>query len=117
MPTQPMTAWLITCEPMGDHVAVDNRFVDIVSARKSEDQIRKYLQALHDLYFHSLTERADFARYAEPPERPYQVNRSITQSGVIFTVGHNPILKARKVNNLVVSVDPETELETVTFDR
>ena len=111
-----MIAWLIMWEAMGDHAAVASPYVDIVSARKSESYIKNYLQRLHDLQAHSLAERADFSRYQDPIERPYPVERHHTQQGVQFTVGHNPILKARKVTILAVTVDEETEQDVVTWE-
>ena len=38
MPTRPMTAWLIKWDWMGDHAAVDEPYVDIVSSRRGGTQ-------------------------------------------------------------------------------
>ena len=111
-----MIAWLIMWEAMGDHAEVDPPYVDIVSARKGESYIKDYLQRLHDIEAHSLIERADFSRYENPIERPYQVERHLTQRGVEFSVGHNPILTATKVRNLVVTVDDATGQDVVTWE-
>lgn len=116
MATRPMTAWLIWWEAMGDHEHVDQPIVDIVSARRSERQIKDYIQKLHDMQAYTLTERTDYAKYSNPPQKPYEVDASWTNTGLILTIGHNPVLTARKVKNLVVSIDDETDQETVTWD-
>ena len=116
METRPMTAWLIMCEPIGDHVECDKEYLDIVSARRGVPYIRKYLQRLHDFHFHDLSERTSFERYRDASQRPYLVEQAWTQTGLVLTVGHNPIFKARKVRNLVVNIDDDTGQETVTWD-
>ena len=116
MATRPMTAWLIKWNWMGDHAAVDEPYVDIVSARRSQEYISKYVQRLYGVFHHSLTERTDFERYRDQQERPYLVRRDMTRTGLVITVGHNPFLKARKVRNLVVEVDAETGQDIVTWE-
>ena len=114
----PLTAWLIKWEWEGEHAKVDQPYVDIVSERISESYISDYIQRLHDLKCRTLIERADYSRDRNPPEKPYKVTRKpTTYSGVVFAVGHNPILTAEKVRNLVVKIDTETELEILTWDR
>ena len=115
MATKGMTAWLIMWDWMGNHEEVEHPYVDIVSARRSPDYISKYVQRLYGVFHHSLTERSDFERYQDPQERPYAVKRDMTRTGLVISVGHNPILKAQVVRNLVVDVDAETDREVVTW--
>ena len=116
MPTRPMTAWLIKWDWMGDHAAVGEPYVDIVSARRSPDYISKYVQRLYGVFHYSLTERTDFERYRDPRERPFPVVRDMTRHGLLISVGHNPHLTARKVRNLVVGLDEETGQDIVTWE-
>ena len=125
MTTKPMTAWVIEWKWFGDHAVevkpplldVDQPIIDIVSGRKGEEYVMDYLQRLHDLLQHTLTERADIQRnHTSGNNRPYKVMRSPKKSGPAMNVGHNPHLMAKKVKNLVVSVDPETRKETVKYE-
>ena len=104
--------------PMGDHAKVKQPIVDVVSDRKGDTYVADYLQRLHDLKELSLTERASIEGSTRPREaRPYSVTRHLTISGeLVLDVGHNPALQARKVKNLVVSVDDDTDFETVTYE-
>ena len=116
--TGPLTAWLIKWKWIGEHAKVDQPYVDIVSARISESYISDYIQRLHDLKFCTLIERADYSRDRNPPEKPYKVTRNRTKyGGVVFDVGHDPMLTAEKVRNLVVKIDTETGQEILTWDR
>ena len=44
-----MIVWIIRFEWFGDHAAVDNPIVDIVSGRKGEAYVCDHVQRLHDL--------------------------------------------------------------------
>lgn len=116
MATKRMTAWLILWDWMGDHAKVEQPYVDIVSARRSEDYISKYVQRLYGVFHYTLAERTGFERYRSPRDRPYLVTRDMTQVGLVISVGHNPFLKALMVRNLVVAADAETGREVVTWD-
>ena len=111
-----MTAWLIKWDWMGDHAAVGEPYVDIVSARRSPDYISKYVQRLYGVFHYSLTERTDFERYRDPRERPFPVMRDMTRHGLLISVGHNPHLTALMVRNLVVGFDEETGQDIVTWE-
>ena len=116
MANKPMTAWLIMWESMGDHAAVTQPYVDIVSARKSHEYIEEYLRRLYSIFHYNLAERVDYERYRKPDKTRIPVTSEWTKSGPLISVGHNPFLKAQKVRNLVVKNNSETDQEIVTWE-
>src|SRR5580700_4033038 len=66
---KPMKAWLITRGP-GPYP--QKEIVDILSARKSLEDVRQYVQRLHDLFCLKLRERAEGARYNRKEDPIYK---------------------------------------------
>ena len=58
-----MKAWLITRGAAEVAALKGYEIVDILSARKSDEDVRQYVQRLHDLSCLTLSERAEQARY------------------------------------------------------
>lgn len=110
MTSNPITAWIIKLEWSGDHAAVDDPIVDIVSEEKGADYVSDYVQCIHDLLFLDFQERAGTSR-------PYSVN--IEENGNVGTlihVGHNPYLTARKFSGIRVETNPTSGKDMVTAD-
>ena len=99
MANKPMTAWLIMWEGIGNHAAVKQPYVDIVSARKTPKYIEDYLRRLYGVSEYSLAERVDHERYWKPNKALVSVTNEWAKSGPLIAVGHNPHLKAQKVRN------------------
>ncbi len=112
-----MKAWLVTWEWQGDHAAVEKPIVSILSARLSDETIRKHVEQLYaDLKF-SFSDRLHFVR--KPGENPnpakFIIKRIIVderdRAGPMRTgrieCGHNPHLLARKVANIKVQRDEQ----------
>jgi hypothetical protein len=59
-----MRAWLITWDWVGDHAAVANPIVDILSARTSLKEIRTHVARLYAREQLSWSERLELVRYA-----------------------------------------------------
>ena len=111
-----ITAWIIRLEWIGDHAAVDDPIVDIVSGRMDEAYVRDYVQRLHDLLFLTFRERADIEREVQSASRPYATTVEHTKKGTIISVGHNPHILASKVNNLKIDFDSNSDKEIVAAD-
>src|SRR3990172_4988231 len=100
-------AWLVTWDWCGRHAAVADRVAAILSSRKSEDSIMKFVEFL---YLHATGYPEELAYYANRRHRiPYKAQRD---HGCGITCGHNPWLHARLVMGLTVEEDPSTGLET-----
>ena len=111
-----MIAWIIRFEWFGDHAAVDNPIVDIVSGRKGEAYVCDHIQRLHTLLLRSFRERADFARGGQSASKPYLAKMERTRNGSVIVVGHNPCLTARKVKNFAVDIDKKTDKEIIVAE-
>lgn len=98
-----MKAWLIRWNWAGNHAAVDNPIVTVLSARTNIKDIQAYVEQRYIEATASLDEKLDYARYNDPVEPPYRARR---ERGVIHC-GHNPWLEAKKVDDLKVEVDGE----------
>ena len=102
-----MKAWLITWDGIGEHVAVEESIVAILSARMSGAQVRRYVSFYYASRTATLRDKLDQARYNNPAQPAYRAEfdrigpRGIPWAGRI-TCGHNPWLYARKVDNLKV---------------
>ncbi len=110
------SVWLIKWEWVGDHAAVSDPIVDIVTARRGIEYVSDYLQRLHDLLCLTFTERAGAEKYRNPNQRPYEVIRENTREGkLVLHVGHNPFLTARVVTNFAIDVEEESDLDVVRW--
>ena len=96
-----MKAWLITWEWSGDHAAVDEPLITILSARLGDDDVRKFIERYYVACFASPCEKIRYARYNKPDRMPYSAKRSKGQ----ITCGHNPFIRGRLVESLKVVGD------------
>jgi hypothetical protein len=103
-----MKAWLITLEWNGEHAAVEDRIVAILSARMSGEQVRRHVDFYYTSRKSALREKLDLARYSKPAQPTYPAEfvrigpQQIQWLGHI-TCGDNPWLCARKVVNLKIA--------------
>ena len=112
-----MKAWLITWEWIGDHAAVDDKVLDIISARRSAEWIRVYTERLYLTSESSMAELMQCAAYNKPQKPAYRAEYGTIANGRIrytgrITCGHNPFLFSRLVDNLEVD-----ENDSVTWEE
>lgn len=98
-----MKAWLIRWEWMGEHAAISDPIVTIMSARTSTKDVQKYVEQRYIEARASLSEKLTYARYNQPQEPPYLARR---ERGHIHC-GDNPWIVARIVDDLCVNEDAE----------
>lgn len=101
-----MKAWLITWEWTSDSAAVIDEVAAILSPRYSGDRVACIVEFLYAKRHATACEMAAFA--GRPSKNPYR-------AGVGITCGHHPWLHGRKVDDLRVSKDPKSGVETVTW--
>jgi hypothetical protein len=110
-----MRAWLVTWDWVGDHAAVANPIVDILSARTSLKEIRTHVARLYAREQLSWSERLELVRYA----KPRSIDTNVTRGGggrLHVDCGHNPFLIARIVENLRVIKNADGE-DTLAWDE
>ena len=112
-----MKAWLVTWEWQGDHAAVKEPIVSILSPRLSDETVQKHVEQLYADLCYSFSERLRFVR--SRGENPYPaefiIKRIIVDNrgreGPMGTgriiCGHNPNLYARKVVDIKAQRDEE----------
>ena len=102
-------AWLLQWEWMGNHAAVEDRIAAILRPRLSQRIVGEIVEYLYAIHAYSPTELAYYAK--RPKENPYKAQ---WENGHCFC-GHNPLLAAVYVQNLIISVDRESEIETISW--
>lgn len=113
-----MTAWLIKWNWIGDHAAVEQPVVAVLSARTPAETVRRYIEFCHTVARCSLREQVEQARYNMPAEHVYRaefdrVDGAIFQGRIVC--GHNPFLEACPVENLRLVPDGNGG-ETLAWD-
>ena len=98
-----MRAWLIRWKWMGDHAAVADPILTVMSARTGAADIRNYVEQRYIEKNASLPEKLAYARYNQPQEPPYPAQ---VEQGRIHC-GDNPWLEATKVDDLRVEEDAD----------
>ena len=98
-----MKAWLIRWSWGGDHAAVENPVVAVLSARTSAKDVQWYVERRYIEATASPDEKLSYARYNQPQEPPYPAR---LERGRIHC-GHNPWLEASVVDDLRVEADAE----------
>jgi hypothetical protein len=128
----PIKAWVITRGPGPLTALAKGEVVDILSARKSIEDVRQYVQRLHDLFRLTLGERAEGARYNQKEDPVYKAEvhfHTLPNAPKIGAAvppdpsrslqihcGHDPCFVALRVKNLVVERDDETGQERVIWE-
>ncbi len=98
-----MKAWLIRWCWAGDHAAVDDPVVAVLSARTSAADVRWYVEQRYIEVTASPEEKLSYARYSQPQEPP---DPARLERGRI-DCGHNPWLHASVVDGLRVEKDAD----------
>ena len=100
-----MKAWLIKWCWAGDHAAVDDPILTVLSARTAAEKVRWYVEQRYIEACASLDDKLSYARYNQPQELPYPAT---LEQGRIHC-GHNPWIEASVVDDLRVEEDPDGE--------
>ena len=108
------TVWLIT---RGNCPHPQTEVVDILSARTSGDDMRKYVERLHNVAVLTLRERAELAAYIKPPKPVYPAEAHRARGrGIEIHCGHDPYFVARRAKNLLVEWGLPEGQEIVTWE-
>jgi hypothetical protein len=105
MPLLAKTAWIIYWQVMGASVAITVKENEIVTALSSRLGIEKATATLEQLYrLHSYTLEEQI-KWRQPGSGPYKVENNLRFHGVpatgrSYSIGHNPMLTLRKVEQL-----------------
>ena len=104
------TAWLVTWDwGGGSHAEVEDRIAMILPSRWGSKRVGDIVEQLYALHSYTPKELAELAR--RPKANPYPAR---WHNDDCFC-GNNPSLHASLVDDLVIKVDPETDLETITW--
>ena len=99
-----MKAWLIRWCWEGNHAAVDDPVVTVLSARTRAEDVRRYVEQRYIEETASPEEKLSYARYNQPQEPPYPAR---LEQGRRIDCGHNPWLHASVVDDLRVEMDAD----------
>ena len=98
-----MKAWLVRWSWIGDHAAVANPIVTILSARTGFRDVQKYVERRYIEASASLDEKLSYALYNNPQQPAYPAQ---LEQGRVHC-GDNPFLEARVVDELRVVEDAD----------
>ena len=104
-------AWIITWEWMSDSASLVDSFAGIVNYRKSKNHRIDLVEFLYNLKTATLCELASYAKNHK--NVPY---KAIVDFNCHITCGCHPFLLARQVKNIEVFVDPDSDIETITWE-
>jgi hypothetical protein len=104
-----MRAWLVTWEATPAPEVVD-RIAAIWHRRWSVSRVAQMMEALYALRSCAPSQLAAYAR--RPSQNPYQAQ---IRNGERIDCGHNPYLYGRPVDNLMITPDPDTGLEIISW--
>ena len=108
--TQGITAWIGTWDGTGAHVKVDStEVVGFFGPTAHIDYVRQQVEWMYAEKNYTLEERIAWTK--DPSKNPYKG----TIEGDFVHCGHNPFLKARIVDNLVLQQDKKTRKVTGTW--
>lgn len=112
-----MKAWLVTWDWCGRDAAVADRVAAVLPFQYSDRRVGEIVQLLYLLATSDLSELADYAR--RPSQIPYkprvgQMINSVPHGDRVIC-GHNPWLYARRVTDLRVWREPETDREVIEW--
>ena len=103
------SAWLLTWDWSGPHAAVEDRIAAILRPKLSRHIVGSIVETIFARHEYNVSEMAQWAK--RPKDNPYKA----VWEGDHCYCGHNPFLHANYVRNLVVSEDPQTQLETINW--
>ena len=104
-----MKAWLITWGWTGDYAAVVDKVVGILNPRWSEKRIVPIIEFLYNQRTSNLAEMAGYAE--KRSNNPYTAKNM----GNSLMCGVNPYLEARKVEELNITINPDTLCEKISW--
>ena len=103
-----MNGWIVTWEGTGNHEITkgEGRIAAIVNYRRSSEYVRDLVEFL---YVNSLHFQDRFAYAKNKKSNPYPADYVRLADGAKYldeiTCGHNPYLRARRVDNIQVTTD------------
>jgi len=105
-----MNAWLITWEYFGEHAKVSDKIVAILDPRKSRESVIEIVK-LHWLRnYYNANENSYYS--TRPRKILFEID---TSEGEIWIHANNPSLRARIVSEFKVTVNNETNTETISW--
>lgn len=101
-------AWLITWEWIGDAASIVAKVAGILDARKSPKHVGEIVEFMYAQATSTLSELAAYSK--KRSNNPYRAR-------VDFTIqcGHHPWLFAELIDDLSITIDPQTGRETITW--
>src|SRR5271157_4128974 len=102
-----LSAWLVTWESSGSHAQPQNEIVEILNPRMSSERVREIVELL---YHRDALLAEKVAWRLRKQEQPYPAEFPILEGGKWtgeIICGHNPWLRARLVDNLIVNAGGE----------
>jgi hypothetical protein len=108
-------AWLVTWEWSGDHAKPKDKIVEILDPRIPPERVRQIVELLYHREA-SLREKVAWRlrKRRQPYAAEFTVLEGVQWTGEI-TCGHNPWLRARLVDNLIIET-AEGGKETASWD-
>jgi hypothetical protein len=107
--TRKMKAWLVTWEWCGEHAKREDPLAAIFDPRYSGERVRELVGFIYRSAMFTLSEQAEYARNKKHNPYPPEFGRTLDNipwSGEIIC-GHNPFLRARLVDDLVIERNTE----------
>ena len=103
--TLKMKAWLVTWEWCGNHAKREDPFAAILNPRFSLQKIFEIVEFMYRPAEYSLSDQAGYVRNGSPSHQA-TVDRTL-DGRVHIHCGHNPFLRARLVDDLIVERNAE----------
>lgn len=114
------SAWLITWEYDNDSAFIEDRFITLVSYKRGRIYVAELIEALYEIHTSNLHEIGISTKNVS--ERAYKCDPYKYDQFLIC--GHNPYIKGRKVENIIISKNSEgietimcTELSIWNWDK
>ena len=110
-----LKAWLVTWEWIGDHAKPQNKIADVFDPRVPAEKVRQLVELLYHRDA-SLSEKISWRLRKRRQVYPAEFTRleGVQWTGEIIC-GHNPWLRARLVDNLIIET-AEGGKETASWD-
>ena len=107
-----MNAWLLTWEGTSQKITDENRIIGIIGSRRSDQFVAELVEFLYARNSASVSEMARMAN--RPKQKPFPAERTQiindVPHGERIICGHNPCIYARKVKNLKISQEGDSEI-------
>lgn len=98
-----MKAWVIKWSWIGDHAAVEQPVITVLSARTPADEVRRFVERYYTTQTGSISEMLDMARYSKPAKPAYPAEFTKI-SGIKWedqiVCGYNPFIEAFKASDI-----------------